>query len=212
MAATDPKKLLGKPRNKARSEIVRTFETKNSLLVSCAAAIALFGQFTFGETMDKATFWEIIEKARLASPSKDERPEALRSVLEELSPDEIQSFHETYITQVYAAYTWPLWGAAYVMNGGCSDDCFDYFRDWLISEGQTVYESALKDPEKLADLPRMDEIELEEFRYVADEVYEGKAGRAMELTYPPFPSEPAGDSWDEDTVDKLYPKLAAIYW
>jgi hypothetical protein len=187
-------------------------ETKKSLLVSCAAVITLFGQVTFGETMNKAGFWEIIESAKLASPSKDERPEALRAVLEKLSPDEIKSFHEAYLGLVSTAYTWPLWGAAYVMNGGCSDDCFDYFRDWLISEGQSVYEAALKDPETLAQLPRIDVIELEEFRYVADKVYEDKAGRAMESTYPPFPSEPAGDSWDEDTVDKLFPKLAAMYW
>lgn len=174
--------------------------------------MALFSQFTFGETMDNATFWEIIERSRMASPSKGERPDALRAVLEQLSPDEIQSFQESYIAQIYEAYTWPLWGAAYVINGGCSDDCFDYFRDWLISEGQTVYEAALKDPETLADLPRIDEIELEEFRYVADEVYEAKAGRAMEPTYPPFPGDPAGDPWDEDTVDKLFPKLASMYW
>lgn len=105
--------------------------------------------------MDEATFWETIEGVKMASANKDERPDVLRVALEKLSPDEIQSFKETYITQVYAAYTWPLWGAAYVMNGGCSDDCFDYFRDWLISEGQAVYEAALTDPEKLADLPRI---------------------------------------------------------
>jgi len=162
--------------------------------------------------MDKATFWEIVESAKSAAPSKDERPEALRAALEELSPEAIKSFQEAYIGQVYSAFTWPLWGAAYVMNGGCSDDCFDYFRDWLISEGQTVYEAALKDPESLAELPRIEEIELEELRYIADEVYEGKTGHAMEPTYPPFPGEPAGDSWDEDTVDKLFPKLAAMYW
>ncbi len=191
---------------------MRVAKKKNLLLVSCAAAMALFGQFTFGETMDNATFWKVIENAKMASPNTGYRPKALRAVLEELSPDEIQSFQEVYIAQVYEAYTWPLWGAAYVMNGGCSDDCFDYFRDWLISEGQSVYEAALRNPETLADLPRIDEVELEEFRYVADEAYESKAGRAMEPTYPPFPGDPAGDSWDEDTVDKLFPKLASIYW
>lgn len=76
---------------------MRTFETKYSSLLSCAAALALFGQLTFGETIDKAAFWEIVEKARLAAPSKDERPEALRAVLEELAPDELQRFHETYL-------------------------------------------------------------------------------------------------------------------
>ena len=162
--------------------------------------------------MEMAEFWRIIESAKLASPSSDERPEALRAALGALAPDEIQAFQELYIAKISEAYTWPLWGAAYIMNGGCSDDCFDYFRDWLISEGQTVYEAALKDPETLADLPRAQESELEEFRYVAQEVYEGKLGRAMEPSYPPLQSQPAGEAWDEETVDKLFPKLSGKYW
>jgi len=35
------------------------------------------------------------------------------------------------------AYTWDLWGAAYLINGGCSDDGFEYFRRWLVSRGAT---------------------------------------------------------------------------
>lgn len=162
--------------------------------------------------MDKAGFWDTIDKARQASSSLDDRAEALGAALSELSPDDIQGFQETYFVVVDEAYTWPLWGAAYVINGGCSDDGFDYFRDWLISEGQAVYEAALKDPETLADLPRIDDAELEEFRYVADKVYEVKAGRPMEPGYPDFPEEPAGEPWDEEAVDKLFPRLAAIYW
>ena len=162
--------------------------------------------------MDKAAFWEIIGDAKSASSNSYERPDALRAALDKLSPDEIQGFQEAYIVQVCDAYTWPLWGAAYVMNGGCSDDCFDYFRDWLISEGQAVYEAAVETPETLAELEVTDEFELEEFRYVADEVYEAKTGRAMQPNYPEVPSDPSGEAWDEDTVDKLYPKLATKYW
>lgn len=162
--------------------------------------------------MDKTFFWEIIEDAKSASSSRYERPGTLRAALEKLSPDEIQGFQEAYIAQVDEAYTWPLWGAAYVMNGGCSDDCFDYFRDWLISEGKSVYAAAVKNPETLAELTGTDEFELEEFRYVADEVYEAKTGRAMQPNYREYPNDPSGEAWDEDTVDKLYPKLAAKYW
>ncbi len=162
--------------------------------------------------MDKAVFWEIIENAKSASPSSYERPEGLRAALQKLTPDDIQAFQEAYIAQVYQAYTWPLWGAAYVINGGCSDDCFDYFRDWLISEGQSVYEAAIENPETLAEVQGTDEFELEEFRYVADEVYESKTGRAMQPAYPPFPGDPSGEAWDEDTVDRRFPKLAAKYW
>jgi hypothetical protein len=37
------------------------------------------------------------------------------------------------------SYTNPLWAAAYVINGGCSDDGFDYFRGWLIAQGREVF-------------------------------------------------------------------------
>ncbi|MEM1263912.1 MAG: DUF4240 domain-containing protein [Pseudomonadota bacterium] len=162
--------------------------------------------------MDDATFWALIERARTSAASIDERPEALRNALNSLEPTDIQAFAETYAAHVYKAYTWPLWGAAYVMNGGCSDDGFDYFRDWLISTGHATYTAALADPESLAAVADADEFELEEFRYVAFEVYEAKTGRAMEPDYPPYPGDPVGEPWDEDTVDQLFPKLAAKYW
>lgn len=158
--------------------------------------------------MDEAAFWTIVEAAKSAASSSSGRPEALRAVLLELAPDDVQGFQEAYMAQVHAAYTWPLWGAAYVMNGGCSDDGFDYFRDWLISEGRSVFMAALQDPETLADIAAADDFELEEFRYVADEVYEARTGRPMEPDYPAFPGDPAGEAWDEDTVDRLFPRLA----
>jgi Protein of unknown function (DUF4240) len=33
------------------------------------------------------------------------------------------------------SYRDPLWAAAYLVNGGCSDDGFEYFRGWLIMHG-----------------------------------------------------------------------------
>ena len=50
-----------------------------------------------------------------------------------------------------SAYCWSLWGAAYVINGGCSDDPFVDFRASLISRGRQVFERALSDPDSLAD-------------------------------------------------------------
>ncbi|MFC9245678.1 DUF4240 domain-containing protein [Streptomyces sp. NPDC057136] len=47
----------------------------------------------------------------------------------------------------------PLWAAAYVINGGCSDDGFDYFRGWLIAQGREVFERTAADPDALAEVP-----------------------------------------------------------
>jgi hypothetical protein len=45
------------------------------------------------------------------------------------------------------AYPWDLWGAAFVINGGCSDDGCERFRARLIMQGRDVFERALDDPE-----------------------------------------------------------------
>ena len=35
------------------------------------------------------------------------------------------------------------------MNGGCSDDGFQYFRNWIISRGKEVYYAAKENPDNL---------------------------------------------------------------
>jgi len=48
------------------------------------------------------------------------------------------------------AYKQKLWAAAATIMNGCSDDSFDYFRGWLIAQGEDVYLAALRDPDSLA--------------------------------------------------------------
>lgn len=46
-----------------------------------------------------------------------------------------------------------LWAAGYLINDGCSDDGFEYFRAWLIAQGREVFERVVADPDALAGLP-----------------------------------------------------------
>lgn len=157
-------------------------------------------------------FWQLVEAAKAKAGSDTEaRVEALRAALGGLSPAELQSFQNRYAQLICAAYRWDLWAAAYIINGGCSDDGFRYFRDWLISEGQSVFEAALKDPESLADLPHVDPAELEAFGYVASELYEQKGVGKLKFDYAAESPEPAGTPWDEDDVGNLFPRLDAKY-
>jgi Protein of unknown function (DUF4240) len=55
-----------------------------------------------------------------------------------------------YLHQI--SYLANLWGTAFLMNGGASDDGFDYFRGWLISQGRKVFEAALENPDSLSDV------------------------------------------------------------
>jgi hypothetical protein len=53
--------------------------------------------------------------------------------------DEIRRFDYELETATPQVYGWPLWGPAYIMNGGCSDDGFDYFLGWLVGQGREVF-------------------------------------------------------------------------
>jgi hypothetical protein len=134
-------------------------------------------------------FWQIIERAAARSDhDPDAHMEALRVVLRELSPEEIISFEVAFRRYLNEAYTWDLWGAAYVVHGGCSDDGFEYFRRRLVARGRDVYEAALADPDSLAQLevrPGSDDVwEFEGIYYVANHVFEQKGGEATCATIP----------------------------
>jgi len=155
--------------------------------------------------MTEDQFWEIIEVTK--SDAADVQVSALAAHLKTQNPDRIIEFQSIYNMLLDRAYRWDLWGAAYVKIGGCSDDGFDYFCDWLISRGRAVYETVLKDPENLADTDLSGDSDMEAFRYVAYEVYHAKTGREMDLPSSTR-SYPLGEPFDEETVDQLYPRLA----
>src|ERR1041385_2471487 len=102
-------------------------------------------------TVDK--FWKIVDRVNAASEGDmDEKCGLLKGELEKLSAGEVASFQSHFDDAMDRAYTWPLWAAAYIMNGGCSDDSFMDFRATLISMGQKTFEKVLADPESLADI------------------------------------------------------------
>ncbi len=70
-----------------------------------------------------------------------------------------------------------LWGAAYLVNGGCSDDGFHDFRAWLVGRGRHVYESALKNPDTLVDVLDGEPVSGFGLDVAAARVYEEKTGR-----------------------------------
>ena len=161
-------------------------------------------------TLDE--FWDLVAAARDAGgEDPDARVDGLRDALSALTPAELQAFQNHYDALHVRAHRWDLWGAAYVMNGGCSDDGFHYFRDWLISEGQETFEAALRNPDSLASLPRVDLADNESYGYVALELFEqagaGELDRSMALEG----AEPTGESWEEDRVYALHPRLTAKY-
>lgn len=162
--------------------------------------------------MEISDFWRIIAAARSARGNdRDGRVEALREQLGGLPARELQSFQSHYSSLIAQAYRWDLWGAAYIINGGCSDDEFRYFRDWLISEGEEVYQAALANPESLAKLRRIAFAQNEHFGYVAPELLEEAGTGKLESNMFTEDTGPAGQPWEEEAVYDLLPKLSAKY-
>lgn len=162
--------------------------------------------------MTRDEFWSLIDATR-SGDDVHEHVEALQSELSSRPAEEIVDF-ERYMTELLASsYTWNLWGAAYLINGGCSDDGFDYFRGWLITQGRLVFENAVSDPDSLADLLGLEEdVECEEMLYVAQSAYEIVAGN--EIPVVPINLPDLGEGWDFDDdgeMKRRYPKLFAKF-
>ena len=163
-------------------------------------------------------FWEIIGRAAQFDANPTAHIEALRAELRGQTSEKIKSFEVAFRRYLNKAYTWDLWGAAYVVHGGCSDDGFEYFRRWLISKGRYTYESALADPDSLAKMevhPGPDGTwEFEEIYDAAMRVFEEEGGKGDVRDY----SEPeaglggpgpSGEPFEEDEeyLARRYPNL-----
>jgi len=172
------------------------------------------------DAMSFEDFWALIEQTTVHQADTEKQEAALREKLMALTSDDVARFGLAFDREMKRSYTWDLWGAAYVVHGGASDDSFHYFRQWLISKGQNIFETVLKAPDDLADLiaePAGGPLEFEEFSYVASDVWGIKTNKdTVEM---PFNSayalgdDPNGEEFEEDDTHlaKRYPKLWARF-
>jgi len=177
--------------------------------------------------MDPGSFWKIIQETRAGARDDEHFLRRIVPRLKKMSPDELMQFEALRSKLGAQAYSWALWGAAYLMTGGgCLDDCFNCFRAWLMSQGRKTFENALKDPDTLADLDNPGTLadpdrlrvivrEFEEFMAAASEIYETKTDDEMpEAIYEGVALPELGERWDFDDggeMKKRYPKLFAKY-
>ena len=179
------------------------------------------------EMMDEEQFWAIVQTAvDEAGDDEDEYLEVVKRELSKLSLKEMIGFRLRTDKLLYDSYTSEMWCAGYLMNGGCSDDGFEYFRLWVISRGRKVYEAAMANPDNLIDYigddDEMDFFEFELFWYVALEAFEEAVDaelydyvdddnfKTCEGNYPNFEF-----NWEEDepeSMQKLCPRLFEKFW
>ncbi|MEU1406202.1 DUF4240 domain-containing protein [Streptomyces sp. NPDC005728] len=170
--------------------------------------------------MDETEFWELIDTTREAAEGDpEEQADLLVDRLLQLDPEMVLDFARHFEARYSRAYHWDLWGAAWVLLDGASDDAFDYFRCWLIGQGREVFEGALHAPDSLAELLEDFDEEIdgdgEELGYAADEAYEQLTGTvAPDLGIAPAPAEPEGTPIDFENaavLAELYPKLSTRF-
>jgi Protein of unknown function (DUF4240) len=162
--------------------------------------------------VDELKFWAIVQKAHdQSSGDMNDKCERVTAALSTLSKDEAISFSHLFDSMMDRAYSWPLWAAAYIANGGCSDDTFSDFRSSLISRGRSAYENALADPESLAEDEFDEEIWFYEgYQYAVTEGVKAVVAAVVNREQP-HPAEPSGNEWTEEEVYDLYPKLSAKF-
>jgi hypothetical protein len=125
-----------------------------------------------------------------------------------MSADEIYGFQQELWQRLDESYRWDLWAVAFIIDGGCSDDGFEYFRGWLISQGRKYFEAALADPRQAAERAQPDTIYCEDILYVAGVAYKAKTGKHLTRSAGRNQKSPAGTLWEEDKVNDLFPDLA----
>ncbi|MRX67139.1 Protein of unknown function [Flavobacterium resistens] len=165
--------------------------------------------------MEEELFWKIIQKTKDSSGGNfEEQQEELANELRKLTADELILFGNSFRNFRGEANTWELWGAIYIIHGGCSDDSFNDFREWVIAQGKDFYYKITANPELLVETEThlIEEFDWEGFGYLPGIVFEELTGQEM-----PYPFQEkhntTGNEWNEksDDLQKMFPKLYAKY-
>ncbi|MGI5176357.1 DUF4240 domain-containing protein [Dactylosporangium sp. CA-152071] len=171
--------------------------------------------------------WRLVDETRAGlggSPSADDVAAAMVRLLGARPPVVIAAFDRPFDELVAVSYRAGLWAAAYVINGGASDDGFEYFRGWLITQGRETFERALADPDSLATHPAVvsaaaecDDLECEDVLAVVWQAYRDRTGgdelpaRDFTIRYPDLDPDWEFDFDDEAEMRRRLPRLMALY-
>lgn len=175
--------------------------------------------------MDNRSFWNIIERSK--AHEENQAGWLIEALCNSPFTDIIQ--YELHFLQAYeSSYSSRLWGAAYLILGGCSDDSFDYFRAWLISQGEHVFKETMQNPDMLAKLiPKNYEgkdliPEFEDFIHVgfqaftrlktgeeedSDELYDLFLEALEQQGYKIHQQQIEFDWDNEEDLERLYPRI-----
>ena len=176
------------------------------------------------EMLDEDLYWSVIAKSLKNTNNQDDQEQFLIKEIGNLTPAQMIGFRLRTDKLLYDTYNSEMWCAVYLMNGGCSDDMFEYFRNWVISRGKETYYNAKQNPDNLISevVENAEFYEFESFWYVALEAFRQKTGKDLydyidydnfktsEGHYPQFEF-----TWKEEnpeSMKKICPKLFDKLW
>ncbi|WP_194911140.1 DUF4240 domain-containing protein [Catenulispora rubra] len=177
--------------------------------------------------MDTAQFWHLVDQARDRVSDLDDAEAVAKeaqALFSGLPVGDITAADQVFWQLMADSFQDSLWAAAYVINGGCSDDGFDYFRGWLILQGRERFEQALRDPDSLATWPIVvqaaeaeSELECGSALVMTSRAFTAVTGGEIPacdaIVYPD--ADPDGEwSFEFDDVDEMnrrLPKLSGLF-
>lgn len=176
------------------------------------------------EMLDEDLYWSIISKSLKKTNNQDDQEQFLIKEIGNLTPTQMIGFRLRTDKLLYDTYNSEMWCAGYIMNGGCSDDGFEYFRNWVISRGKETYYNAKQNPDNLISevIEGAEFYDFESFWYVALEAFQQKTGKDLydyidydnfktsEGNYPQF--EFTWKEEDSESMKKICPKLFDKLW
>lgn|GEM_PF-638797 len=162
--------------------------------------------------MTEDLFWRMIDLSRRGIEEDEEQLDRLILFLEQLEEADLVTWHGILLTTLDRAYRWDLWGVAYLALGGCSDDEFEYFRAWLITQGRKYFEASLVKPSHAARrIAPGDQPTSEGLLSLADSIHRSRTGRVLPQPTTVEQKQPAGLEWAEEDLPRLFPRLARKY-
>jgi hypothetical protein len=167
-------------------------------------------------------FWALVDGSRTdwslkrANGNQKRQQARLEAALSEMPLSEVARFNRMLRKLMREAYRWNVWGAVYVLAGGCSDDAFADFRSWLVSMGRREFKAVIKNPEHLceiAEMPGVESVFFPGFQHAAARVFRKRSGKEIPISLElAIDIEPRGRKWaSEDELRRKFPTLWRLY-
>lgn len=171
------------------------------------------------QPLNEDLYWQIVQDSLDKTTNQDDQEQYLVERIQRLSATDIIGFRLRTDKLLYDTYTSEIWCAAYLMNGGCSDDGFEYFRCWLISKGKDIYFKAKAHADSLINVmdDETEDYEFESFWYVALTAFENKTGQVLydyideSFSYNGSDYQPIELTWEEDEPETMRAICPAIF-